>query len=214
MEEKSKNKLVDLAVAWGEYEAAVPEPDLRDFCRWYLAHTTNDHSWKTDPDEPGVPLNAHIGRMLGKLSRYASLYAKKAFAALELNNFEDLGYLWQTLEMGEPKKSELIYAMLSEFPSGVDIIKRLVQAGLLEEYPDPHDRRSKRVRATPKGRELAARSWPIADRVARVVVGDLSEAEKEVLLGLMNRLAHLHDSYYKQVRATTDFEQVYTLLVE
>jgi hypothetical protein len=30
----------------------------------------------------------------------------------------------------------------------------------------------------------------------------------------MNRLGHLHDSYYKQVRATPDFDQVYALLVE
>jgi len=211
-----KNKLVELAQVWGQYEEQVQAPDLRDFCRWYLEQNT--------PQEESIPLmgsevekaslNSQLGRLIGKLSRYASIYAKKAFSPLGLNNFEDFGYLWQTQYMGSPKKSELIYAMLSEFPSGVDVIKRLVGKGLLEEFPDEQDKRSKRVRITEKGLALSIQSIPVTEKVARVIVGDLKDEDKTLLIDLLQGLEQLHDNHYKLLRNTNDFEEVYELMVK
>lgn len=211
-----KNKLVALVQAWGVYEEEVQYTDLQDFCKWYLkTHApTEPTGGLMGADEVPSDQNMFLGRLIGKLSRYASIYAKKAFAPLGLNNFEDLGYLWQTEFMGAPKKSELIYAMMSEFPSGADVIRRLVGMGLLEEFPDDQDRRSKRVRITPKGTALSAQSIPATEKVARIVVGDLDETEKAVLVKLLSRLEKLHDHHYKQVRNTDDFESVYELMVK
>lgn len=201
-----KNKLVELVNLWAEYEEAHTAPDVAGFCRWALAR--EEAAQPREAVMAGVPVDARIGRLIGKLGRYAGIYSKKAFAGLPLNNFEDLGYLWQVEYMGEPKKSELIYAMLSEFPSGVDVIKRLVSMGLLEEFPDAHDKRSKRVRPTPAGRALAHDSRPVAGRVAKAVVADLSAADKTVLLDLLEHLSAYHDERYKAVRSAEDWEEV------
>lgn len=204
-----KNKVVELVNLWAEFEEQQESPELTAFCHWVLARQEKEPSATRDANIPGIPLNPRIGRLIGKLSRYATIYSKKAFSELPLNNFEDLGYLWQTEFMGSPTKSELIYSMLSEFPSGVDVIKRLVGLGFLEEFPDETDKRSKRVRITASGRALAAQSRPIAERVANVVVGDLSEPEKTIFLDLLEQLSDLHDSHYKSLRATDDFEEMY-----
>ncbi len=201
-----KNKLVELVNLWAEFEESHPAAELDTFCRWVLARQTPA---AREAVMAGVSVDGRIGRLIGKLGRYASIYSKKAFAGLPLNNFEDLGYLWQTEFMGAPTKSELIHAMLSEFPSGVDVIKRLVGLGLLEEFPDERDKRSKRVRLTRAGSALAAESRPIAGRVAQVVVADLSEPEKTILLGALEHLAEYHDERYKAVRGAEDFEAVY-----
>lgn len=201
-----KNKLVELVNLWAEYEEAQPEPGIEGFCRWVLAR--EEAAQPREAVMAGVPVDGRIGRLIGKLGRYAGIYSKKAFAGLPLNNFEDLGYLWQVEYMGEPKKSELIYAMLSEFPSGADVIKRLVSMGLLEEFPDAHDKRSKRVRLTPAGRALARDSRPVAGRVANAVVADLSAADKTVLLDLLEHLSAYHDERYKAVRGAEDWGEV------
>ncbi len=201
-----KNKVVELVNLWAEYEEAHPAPDVAGFCRWVLAR--EDAAQPREAVMAGASIDGRIGRLIGKLSRYAGIYTKKAFTGLPLNNFEDLGYLWQVEYMGEPKKSELIYAMLSEFPSGVDVIKRLVSMGLLEEFPDPHDKRSKRVRITPEGRALALDSRPVAGRIAKAVVADLGAGDKTVLLSMLEHLSAFHDERYKAVRAAEDWGAV------
>ena len=50
-----------------------------------------------------------------------------------------------------PKKTEVIYANLFELSSGTDMLNRMKKRGLIKEYDDQVDKRSKRIELTPKG---------------------------------------------------------------
>lgn len=89
-------------------------------------------------------------------------------------------------------KSELINANAMEFSSGIEVIKRLLKSGLAEEYEDPDDGRSKRVKITQKGREKFARSTEKLRGVSELFPGTLTDDLKVKLLSLLVQLHDLH----------------------
>jgi predicted transcriptional regulator len=115
-------------------------------------------------------------------------------------------------ELGTPKKSELIYDMISEFPSGIDIIKRLIKLGLIEEFPDEKDKRSKRIKITEKGIEILVRSFPWMEKISEMAFNQLQEAEKVLLIELLERLSDFHKTHHKNVR-NVSIEEAYKVLV-
>lgn len=74
----------------------------------------------------------------------------------------------------------------------VYLIDDLTKAGLVERIPDPADRRSRLIRATPAGVErLAVTQRAIAEAEA-TVLAPLSPAEQETLRGMLQALASHH----------------------
>jgi len=165
-----------------------------------------------DPDAMGISINGQLAGGIGKLNRYASLYCKKALAHVGLDNIEDWVYLISLQEMGTPKKRELIYEMVSEFPSGIGIIKPLVGLGLVEEFPDKQDKRSKRLRIMEKGVQVLMASFPYMEKVGSMAFDTLSAGEKFTVVSILKRLDHYHSSHYKHVR-NAEFEHAFERLV-
>jgi DNA-binding MarR family transcriptional regulator len=205
-----KNKLVELVNIWAEYEEQNPDLSIEDFCVRYLAEKTspsvNEDVYKQ------IPTNGLLAALIGKLNKYASLYCKKAIENFGLRNIDDWIYLISLQQMGTPKKSELILEMLSEFPSGIDIIKRLLALELALEFPDEQDKRSKRLRITEKGMQVLLESLPYMEKVGSMAFDTLKESEKNMVLNILKRLDAFHNEHYKTIR-NANFEDTYQILV-
>jgi len=231
--ESGKDKLLRLIQAWDAFDQQHPEADLTAFCAHYLARQADqspessgnpvDDGWieavvesperkKTLTDSIAMKPESRISALMGRLIRYLAFYSKKAMQPLSLSSIDDAVYLIVLAQMGTPKKSELIYEMLSEFPSGIDIIKRLLAKGFAEEFPDEHDRRSKRVRITPAGLAMLGNCLPVMDKVAEIGFHILTEAEKQMLISLFTRLDRYHANFYKSGR-NQEFEALYGKMV-
>jgi MarR family transcriptional regulator, lower aerobic nicotinate degradation pathway regulator len=204
-----KNQLVELVNLWAEYEERMPGLTIEEFCRQYLAERIPAPAHESDDKE--IPINGQLAELIGKLNRYAGLYCKKALAHVGMDNIDDWVYLISLHSLGTPKKSELIYDMVSEFPSGIDIIKRLVRLDLVEEFPDLHDRRSKRLKITQKGIQVLMESFPYMDKVGSMAFDTLSPEEKTMIFNILKRLDNFHAGHYKNVR-NADFGQAFGLL--
>ena len=204
-----KSKIVELVNLWAEYEEKNPNLTIEEFCVSYLA----EHSPPPvhEADNKGIPLNGQIAGLIGKMNKYASMYCKKALAHVGMDNIEDWVYLISLHDMGTPKKSELIYEMVSEFPSGIDIIKRLVKSDLVEEFPDEQDKRSKRLKITQKGTEVLAQSFPYMTKVGSMAFDTMTEGEKILVLNVLKRLDNFHTGHYKNIR-NAEFEEAFDLL--
>lgn len=201
------NKLVQLVNLWAEFESQNPEAEIKDFC---LNFILEDYQGK----KPGfITINGQLASLTGKLSKYASFYSKKALEKFSLNNIEDWVYLMRLREMGTPKKSELIYDMISEFPSGIDVIKRLVKLNLVAEFPDLEDKRSKRLKITESGLELLVKSLPWMEKISDMAFNQLQDPEKVLLIELLDRLNTFHKTHYMNVR-TSSIEEAYEVLVK
>jgi MarR family transcriptional regulator for hemolysin len=71
----------------------------------------------------------------------------------------------------------------------VYLVDDLAAAGLVERVPDPHDRRSKLIRATPAGVARLCELREAIEAAESELLGDLSPAESELLYSLLRRVA-------------------------
>ncbi len=143
---------------------------------------------------------AQLTMLITYLYRHAKHYTKKALEQTPLSTLDEFGFLVTLLDRESLTKSELINLHLLEITSGIEIIKRLTQQGLLETFPDPDDRRSRRVRLTQEGREVVFETMQEMQQVSRLVAGDLSETERQAILPILNRLNDFHAVIHKQNR--------------
>jgi MarR family transcriptional regulator, lower aerobic nicotinate degradation pathway regulator len=201
-------KIVDLVNLWAAYEQEQPEMSIQDFCLRYLSEQAEDFNKDIDEEPITIPINNWLGMLSGKVSRYALMYTKKALAPLNFSSIDDMVYLVIVEELGNPRKSDVIHQALSEFPSGIDVIKRLVKMDLLEELPDETDRRSKRLRITTKGQEMLWRSFELVSKASDAAFSTLNSAEKMMLGGLLQRLDQFHWDHYKDTRNAEGIEAI------
>jgi MarR family transcriptional regulator, lower aerobic nicotinate degradation pathway regulator len=192
------NPIVELVNRWDAFAQENADASIADFCRFYLASEENaKHSSDTYPD---IPIESRLGRTFGRMSRFSSFYAKKALASVGINNIEDFGYLMALREMGSPRKSQLIQSSLSDFTTGIEVINRLIRMGLMEEFPDPDDRRSKRLKLTEKGLEVSDASLPVMHIMGKMVFSSLSREEQDILFQIILKLDRVHSDRYQDLR--------------
>jgi MarR family transcriptional regulator, lower aerobic nicotinate degradation pathway regulator len=205
-------KIVELVNLWAQYEQEHPEMDIQEFCTRYLSELATGKELKIDSESRPIPINNWLGALTGRLSRYALMYTKKALMPLKLSSIDDMIYLIIVNEQGLPRKSDVIHQALSEFPSGIDVIKRLVNMELLEELPDDQDRRSKRLRITEKGLSVMYQAFGLLSQASDAAFGTLTPSEKMLIGGIMQRLDRFHWEHYKETRAAEGIEEVLEVL--
>ena len=151
------------------------------------------HAYETDESE--------IGTLLALLYRYAKMYARLALANSPLVTLDDFSYL-ATLHPRAPlTKAELIAHNAHEPTTGTQIIKRLLDRGLVREQPSDTDRRSKLLHVTEAGLLLLYPMYERMEQVAHLLTGDLSKAEQHQLLHLLHKLDTFHHPIFSGPRA-------------
>jgi MarR family transcriptional regulator, lower aerobic nicotinate degradation pathway regulator len=209
-------KLVELVNLWAAYSRENPDSDIKDFCTNYLTEHYESVFRKEPPEEAEVvtPLNQHsaidgeLAALVGRLTRFTYFYSKKAVEKLPIANLDDILYLHLMMIMNAPKKSELIAALLSEFASGIDIINRLLKAGLCEEFPDENDKRAKRVKITPAGLEVLHHSSPVVAQISQIAFNELTVIEKVMIANILKRVDRFHSERYGDFKGHT-FDEIY-----
>lgn len=233
--ERGEATVIELVNRWAAYSTSTPDADLAGFCLHYLTekgqqtapaeHLTAMDGFVQDEatsESRTAELNradvvpdrteARLGGLLGRMAKFAYFYSKKAMQPFDFKGPEDPIYLFVVFQMGAPKKSEVIYEMIAEFASGIDVINRLIRQELLEEFPDTQDRRSKRLRLTTKGLTMMRACYPVMNQVVDVAYSVLTVGEKAVLLQILDKLDRYHADHYKQSR-TSEFSDVYKRMV-
>lgn len=68
------------------------------------------------------------------------------------------------------------------------LIDKLVTANLVERRADPNDRRAQRLFLTEHAMPVLEQIWDVADDTYAVVLKGVSDAERDMLIGLLTRL--------------------------
>ncbi len=138
-----------------------------------------------------------ISMFFGFMANYAAYYARRIFRHLDLYSMTDWAFL-ATLEQKEPlTKSVLIQKNILEKSTGTEVLKRLKKQGYIEELSNPEDRRAKLVRLSDKGRKVVAEANARIIPMGEVVTGDLTTAEKQQLLNLLQKLHRFHQPIFE-----------------
>ena len=216
--------LVQLIGAVEKYEenaTTSDEKNLKNFAHW-LYNYTHNLSTKSENDTPcdkkgPMPLQgseqAKISQLLVLMYKYLKFYLRKIFAHTPLTSSDDFGFLGTLFVEGSLQKNELIIKNTMEFTSGVEIIKRLEQKGLIASEKDETDKRAKRVALTPLGRATFLELLPTMARVGRLAMANLTHEQQSHLFKLLEQL-HLFHAPIFQYHKNNDIENILDDFIE
>ena len=127
-------------------------------------------------------------------NRYYKAYAKKVLGESELSSPDGFSFLYHLNLTDSFRKMELIKMHHLEPPSGIEVLKRLLNKGLIEEFDDADDRRAKRIKITEKGKKELQVVLPKMSEVFHLMTAGLSLNEKLHLLAFLKQMNDFHSS--------------------
>lgn len=180
------NTLVQLVNEWAAFEKEHQNPEIEDFCRFYL----RQKEMKASVIPKGQ--NAVLVRVISRINAAFALYMRCALMETGLENIEGFPFLNALNFLGESKKTEVINYNLTEFSTGIDILNRLIAKGLLIERQDPEDKRSKLVKISDKGKTVLEQCYNKIGIAAEIMFADLSSQDKELCIQLLMPVEEKH----------------------
>ena len=173
-------------LAWGRLDTGQPLPAPQP------AHLPFPERY--DDTIPALP--TFIVEYVHKAYEYFKQYMKKACANVPLLNYDDYLVLVYLAERGTMTKTEMIDATINEKPSGMLVIRRLIEQGFVEQTDNPDDRRSRNISLTEAGRAVLALVQPAVNEAMLLYTGHLSEQEQAQLGQLLYRLHEFNEPLF------------------
>jgi DNA-binding MarR family transcriptional regulator len=127
-------------------------------------------------------------------SRYYKTYAKRVLGESELTSPDGFSFLYHLSHTDSFRKMELIKMHHLEPPSGIEVLKRLLNKGLIEEFDDADDKRAKRISITGKGKKELQSIMPKMKEVFHLMTAELSLNEKLHAIGFLKQMNDFHTS--------------------
>lgn len=208
------NKTIELVNLWGAFEKKYPGGTIDDFCRHHLAQKKEMKS--TKPLVGGVVPAITDGlllKIIGRISKLNMAYANKALNDTGLHQIEEFGMMVTIRQGKNLKKTEIIYANLFELSSGTDMLNRLKKRGLIKEYDDKEDKRSKRIELTAKGEKVVEQSKRRIEQNAEMLMHDMNEDDKKLCIQLLKDVEMKFSALWPKHKLK-DFDDIYKEIVE
>lgn len=208
------NKTVELVNHWAEFEKKHPEGTIDDFCRYHLAH--QQHRVADGPLVGGVVPSFDDGllmKIIGRISKLNMAYANIALRGTGLNQIEEFGMLMTIRQQGNPRKTDVINANLFELSSGADMLNRMKKRGLLKEYGDEEDKRSKRIELTTLGKQVATECSARIGKNAKMLMAQLHEEDKALCIQILKDVEIKLSAYWQKHRGK-EFDEIYDELMQ
>ncbi|MCF8452077.1 MAG: winged helix DNA-binding protein [Pedobacter sp.] len=153
---------------------------------------------EAETQELAYQIDNAIGRLFVYMSRYAKSYIKKTLEGTPLQSPEDFTALAILLTHESLSKGELINRNIQEKTSGTEVIRRLLAAGLVIQWDDKTDKRSKRISITDTGKDLLHKVFDDMNYVGKMVTGNLGFSEKLKLQYLLQKLETFHFQLHEE----------------
>ncbi len=199
------NLIIEIITDLDHFQKLQPngQKSLEDF-RFYLnekAYEKENPKNLSDKFELDVyMLENEIAKQVILLGRYSKQMIKKSLENHPDLVNEDFTYLFRLMDYPFLTKMQLIEKNAHEKQSGIEIIKRLVRNGLINESPDPDDKRSTRISVSEKGKNVFLESMKDITIAAKIMSGKLNDTEKENLLETLKKLNTFHHTIYSNMR--------------
>ena len=173
--------LIDLVEKFNQNNASS---GIEDFIIWL-----NGRFFEADgPDGHQEQLDLMLAFQISMLSKSVKRQTKDVIAESALSSLDGYSFLLHLHQADSFRKMELIEMHNLEAPTGIEIIKRLLSRGLIEEFDDPADKRAKRIKMTEAGKTEFERLMPMIDLKFKNFAQALSLSEKLSLVAAMNKL--------------------------
>ena len=202
------NTTVKLVQLWGEYELQHPDASIEGFCRSMLSASIKSEKpvapeWQLQPD-----LNGALIKLIRRIGKFHIVYTGKALEGTGLDQIEEFGMLVTIFNQKKPIKSEVIFNNILELSSGTNMLTRLKERGLINEYNDKEDKRVKRLELTARGEKTLKQAKGQVRKVCAMLVQHLSEDDKQLCMQILSPV-DTRFSAVIQKQKNKNFEEVY-----
>jgi len=144
--------------------------------------------------------NVQLTILLHQLSKHFKIYSKKILVDTDLVSMDGHMFLSSLYHTESMTKAKLISSNYMELPSGIEVIRRLLKKGFIEEYADPNDKRSKRVKISQLGKKEYEASLPGFRKVINIMAGKLPDEKIMNLIVTLNELNEYHKSIHSNAK--------------
>ena len=193
---KSSLEIIKEIVHWlEEYqnENRTDNCSLESFIIWLNSRLFSEGKAEKSQHSP-ESLDLELSFSLVMQNRYYKAYAKKVLGESELTSPDGFSFLYHLSFTDSFRKMELIKMHHLEPPSGIEVLKRLLNKGLIEEFDDADDKRAKRIKITDKGKKELQVVMPKMSEVFHLMTAELPLNEKVHLLSFLKRMNDFHTS--------------------
>lgn len=189
-------KVVELVNLFEEFHNETGSDDVKGFSVWL-----NRKLHESEKQKAKVVTNTDDNRFIvwniHRLSKYFRWYAKEFLNANGLSSMDEYFFLVSINNRGTPAKNEVYKDTISELTTGTQMMKRLIDIGMIKELVDKKDKRIKRVTLTPKGKRIRENILEQSKLDLLLKAGNLSELEKQQLKSSLNYLEKFHSEIYQ-----------------
>jgi DNA-binding MarR family transcriptional regulator len=193
---------VEIITEWELFVSKFPNGSLNEFGKWLMHKTQQPNTAILEGDlqeyfdkntsEFGYSTaNSEATYLIWRLSKFIKRYTKPLFSELGINNQDEFAILAHIDYLKESPKKKIVEDNLIDMSSGIDMIGRLVNRDLLQERPNPTDKREKLISLTPSGAKLLQDVYIGFQSIPDVLV-DMSDEQKTFLVERLKRLDDYH----------------------
>ena len=206
----AKTSAIPVLTEWECFVEEHPQGGVREFASWILTKTDPLRKASAWPEaEPVMKSGMRLSEafpesedflswfFMGRLIRYVKFYTKAMMTAHGMANSDEFLFLSLVNEMDQPTKKEVCVAHAIELTTGMDILRRLLRQGFIEEFADERDGRSKRLIITAKGQDVIRAMQTELLQLEPNVLADLNETDRKGFLQTLQYLNNYHFPYYK-----------------
>ncbi len=189
-------KVVELVNLFEAFHNETGSDDVKEFSVW-LNRRMHEPDKQKAKGVTNVEDNRFIVWNIHRLSKYFRWYAKSFLNANGLNSMDEYFFLVSINNRGTPAKNEVYKDTISELTTGTQMMKRLVEIGMVKEVVDKKDKRIKRVELTAKGKRTRENILEQSKKDLLLKAGNLSEVEKIQLKSSLTYLEKFHSEIYQ-----------------
>ena len=173
--------LVELITAWQTYTEQFPDANVEGFCYNYLLNV------KKQNQHTDLLLAAQLGKANSIFKTYYKL-ALRQMPGIELDWYYFLDIIGIKHEL---RKTDIVsFSLLLEPTTGIDILNRMLKAGLISERVDPADKRARLIKLTTQGIELLIHLNSLFGQIATVVLSSVAADDKADISLALSKLIH------------------------
>lgn len=196
-----KNSYLPLIIEWENYLTISKKADITDFAFWLLAKGKVEEKNEEADLEVYFDKNSEAHHyaykssdaafLVWRLSKFIRYYTKPVLLENELASQDDFAILAHIDYRKSCSKKEAIDANMIDSTTGIEIIKRLVNQGLVSEKINQDDKRQKLVSLTENGRQKLYNIFIGFSKIPDVMA-ELNIEQRELLIQTLKNL----DSYH------------------
>lgn len=184
------NQTARLVSLWADFEEKHPEASILEFCRYHLASQQGRENYPEELFNGEVPPRPDIviTKLLDRIARLHMIYIQLAMKDMKISHFEEFSLLSAIANLKTPRKTEVIYHTINELSTGLNLLAAMKKRGYITEQDDPEDKRSKRLRLTPKGERILYSCYEIFSKIPEILFKDVPTEDIELCIQLLKRV--------------------------